>query len=127
MKNMTKIIAALAGLTLLGCVRMGGGSLPLEVNSSSWAKVTNADAHAHGGGVHVVASLRPTTSASTRTGHVHVEFLAEDGSVLESVEAKPNVSQFSRNSSSRPAISVHSELKPGQVASVRLTHHVEGE
>lgn len=120
-KNMLGLLLGLA--VLGGCASMKPVPVRVEVESSSEVKLTNVEVHMHGEGLHVLATLRPTSAVARRTGHVDVEFYDAEGTRLAMVQAEPNVAHFSRSSARKPEISVQTTLTPESVASVRLKHH----
>ena len=109
-------------LALTGCSTMKtGDKTELDIRSSKDVKITQVTVREDQGFMTVSGSLRPMTSTVTRSGHVDVDFIGPDGTVITTVRATPHITTFSRKSTRRPTFSVSAEVDG--VASLRLIHH----
>ncbi|MDF7798643.1 hypothetical protein P4C99_04165 [Pontiellaceae bacterium B1224] len=115
----TLLVGGLIGLT--GCATMKSENVDIMITPSSEVLISNVSVHKHGEEVHVTGTLRPTSATTSRTGHVDIEFLNADGTVIKTVQAVPNVALFMRNSRQPKSFSVKGEVDG--LAEVRLVHH----
>ena len=123
MKRM--MITLLMGtLALAGCSTMtAGDKIEVEIHSSRDVKITHVTVREKLGTMTVRGSLRPMTSTVARSGHVDVDFLGKNGTVIKTARATPHISTFSRKSARRPTFSVSVEVR--DVSAVQLTHHAD--
>ena len=125
-----RILLALATLGVVGCSGLptnlaADGAIRVERQDSRHARIGPVQAGAVAEGLRVSGTLRKTFMRRGRIpGHLHVETLSADGSVLSH-----DVARYHRHraKSGRAHFSKALTVQPETVHSVRVVHHVRGD
>ena len=124
------IVVSLTSLAAIGCSSLSpnlasDGKIGIDRVDSKNAVIGQVQLGAVTEGVRVSGSLRKTFQRHGRIpGHLHIELLAADGTVLESTIVR----YHRRFAKSRRAFFAHTlAVRPDSVNTVRLVHHGLGD
>jgi ribulose 1,5-bisphosphate synthetase/thiazole synthase len=118
-KMITLLVAGWMGLT--GCSTVKSNALDVGVTHSNQVRITNVSVEQDAGEIYVSGNLRMASAATTRTGHVDVNFIGADGAVLQTEHVVPSSKLFLRSSRMSPSFSVKAEVEG--VTEIQVVHH----
>jgi hypothetical protein len=121
MKQLMQAILVGGMIGLTGCTTMKSENVAVVIIPSSQVLISNVSVHQHDKEIHVTGKLRPASAVASRTGHVDIEFMDAQETVLKTVQAVPNVSTFLSNSKRPKSFSAKAQVTG--LAEVRLVHH----